>query len=62
MPQFPVVCKSSYDTRLFSIRFTGAQIWNEIYPEIKQLPNLCLFKKGFRHFVTSNNILELESS
>ena len=42
-------------TRLFTITFTGVQTWNAIIPVIKQLPNLCPFKKGFRNFLINNN-------
>src|SRR6218665_1911979 len=35
------------NTRLFSIRYTGAQTWNDIPLVIKQLPNFASFKKGF---------------
>jgi len=50
------------NTRLFSIRYTGAQTWNDIPLLIKQLPNFCQFKKWFRHFVNSNNVLQLGSA
>ena len=43
------------NTRLFSVRYVGASTWNEIPQSIRQLPNLCLFKRGLRHFLIGND-------
>ena len=50
------------NTCLFTIRFTGVQTWDAIPPVIKQLPNLCLFKKGFNKFLIIDSIQELGSA
>ena len=39
------------NTRLFSIRFAGANVWNSIPLSIRQLPGLRIFKKRLRLYL-----------
>jgi len=39
------------NTRLFSIRFAGVNVWNSIPLSIRQLPSLYIFKSKLRHYL-----------